>query len=571
MKLSETISTAFVAASILTATVTAQVDPIVIKVRIAFMPNPSVLNASSPSLIWKGSKFFYKTNGTEFFIKGVAYQQDVSTNGTSTGSDQYTDPLTDAAGCQRDIPLLQELQTNTIRVYAINPDQDHSACMQMLQDAGIYLIADLSQPGLSINRDSPQWNDELYARYTSVVDVMQNYTNVLGFFAGNEVSNQANNTGASAFVKAAVRDMKAYIKQKNYRTIGVGYATNDDASIRVDLADYFNCGPAEDSIDFWGYNIYSWCGDSSYTQSGYDVRTEEFANYSVPAFFAEYGCNTVQPRMFTEVGTLFGSDMTPVWSGGIVYMYFQEANNYGLVSVDGNTASKLPDFTALSSQIAMVTPSGVNSASYTPTNTQAQACPTVGSDWEAASALPPTPNEQLCGCMIQGLSCVAKSNINDTEVETLFGTVCGLSAGVCDAITPNGTTGIYGAYSMCNSTEQLSWAFNAYYLKQQNNPSACAFGGAGQTQASATPTGNCKSLLSQAGTAGTGTVTSAPTGTGSSGGSGSGSGSSGSSSSTATKKAAAGMVTVPSFDLGLLQLGAYVVGAVLTGAGMILL
>ena len=204
--------------------------------------------------------------------------------------------------------------------------------MSMLDDAGIYLIQDLSNPSSSINRNSPEWNTELFADYSAVIDAMANYTNVLGFFAGNEVSNDVNNTDASAFVKAAVRDMKAYIKTKNYRTIGVGYATNDDANIRINLADYFNCGDdAANAIDFWGYNIYSWCGDSSFTQSGYDQRTAEFANYSVPAFFAEYGCNDVQPRPFTEVGAIYGDKMTGVWSGAIVYMYFQEANNYGKI------------------------------------------------------------------------------------------------------------------------------------------------------------------------------------------------------------------------------------------------
>jgi 1,3-beta-glucanosyltransferase GAS1 len=224
---------------------------------------------------------------------------------------------------------MQSLGLNTIRTYAIDPTQDHSSCMEALQNAGIYVISDLSAPGASINRDTPTWNDDLYAHYTAVVDNLQKYTNVLGFFAGNEVSNNASNTDASAFVKAAVRDMKAYIKQKGYRTIGVGYATNDDATIRTNLANYFDCGTSDESIDFWGYNIYSWCGNSSYVQSGYNLRTEEFSTYNVPAFFAEYGCNTVQPRTFSEVVALYGDQMTPVWSGGIVYEWFQEANDFG--------------------------------------------------------------------------------------------------------------------------------------------------------------------------------------------------------------------------------------------------
>lgn len=265
----------------------------------------------------------------ELFPPLTLLTEDFSGNGSTTGNNQYTDPLADGAACSRDVPLMQALGINTIRTYAIDPTQDHSSCMQTLQNAGIYVISDLSAPGASINRDTPQWDDDLYSRYTAVIDSLQQYTNVLGFFAGNEVSNNASNTDASAFVKAAVRDMKAYIKAQNYRSIGVGYATNDNADIRINLADYFDCGSSSDSIDFWGYNIYSWCGNSSFTESGYNLRTEEFSTYNVPAFFAEYGCNTVQPRTFSEVLALYGPQMTPVWSGGIVYEWFQEANDYG--------------------------------------------------------------------------------------------------------------------------------------------------------------------------------------------------------------------------------------------------
>lgn len=523
----------------------------------------SVAAADLPSIVIKGSHFFYP-NGTEFFIKGVAYQQDVSTNGTTSGTATFTDPLADVAGCKRDIPILQELGTNTIRVYAINASADHSACMALLANAGIYLIQDLSNPSSSIDRSNPEWNTALYADYAAVIDAMANYTNVLGFFAGNEVSNDVNNTNASAYVKAAVRDMKAYIKTKGYRTIGVGYATNDDASIRTNLAHYFNCGNADESIDFWGYNIYSWCGDSSYTQSGYDQRTAEFANYSVPAFFAEYGCNTVQPRPFTEVGAIYGSNMTGVWSGGIVYMYFQETNNYGLVSVV-NTASvsKLPDFTSLSAQLAKATPSNTKSSAYVVSNTVAQACPATGTAWAAASALPPIANAELCTCMMSSLSCQANTGLTGNQTATLFSTVCGLDSAACSGITTNATTGVYGAYSMCSSYQQLSFAFDQYYKAQGKASTACDFGGNAKTHTSSTSS-SCSSLLSQAGTAGTGTVTTAPTGTGSS------SGSSSSGSST-TSKSASGAVIIPRFDLGLLHLGAYLLVAGAAGVGMVML
>ena len=259
------------------------------------------------------------------------WAEDFSGNGSTTttsGGTGYTDPLANATSCARDVPLLQQLQTNTIRVYALDPTKDHSECMQMLTNAGIYVVSDLGDPATSINRDTPQWNAQVYARYTSVIDALSNYTNTLGFFAGNEVSNAPNNTAASAFVKAAVRDTKAYIVSKNYRPMGVGYASDDDDT-RVELADYFNCGPASDSIDFWGYNIYSWCGQKDYVTSNYEARTEEFSTYNVPAFFAEYGCNKVEPRIFQETSYLYGSNMSQVWSGGIVYMYFQEDNDYG--------------------------------------------------------------------------------------------------------------------------------------------------------------------------------------------------------------------------------------------------
>lgn len=75
-------------------------------------------------------------------------------------------------------------------------------------------------------------------------------------------------------------------------------------------------GPQEDAIDFFGDNVYEWCGNSSYTESGYNIITEDFQNYLVPYFFSEYGCNAVEPRTFTNILVRYGPLMDSFLSGG---------------------------------------------------------------------------------------------------------------------------------------------------------------------------------------------------------------------------------------------------------------
>ncbi|KAK6461980.1 Glucanosyltransferase-domain-containing protein [Scheffersomyces coipomensis] len=480
-----------------------------------------------------GNKFFYSNNGSQFYMKGVAYQQ----NPVNT-TNAFVDPLADPEGCKRDIPYLEEIQTNVIRVYALNASQDHSECMALLNEAGIYVIADLSEPDLSINRDTPAWTVDLFERYTGVVDEFQNYTNILGFFAGNEVTNAPNNTDASAFVKAAVRDTKAYIKAQGYREIPVGYSANDDADIRVPLAAYFACGDDDERADFFGINMYEWCGKSSFTLSGYSNITAQYANLNIPLFFSEYGCNLVQPRLFQEVGTLYGDQMTDIWSGGIVYMYFEEVNNYGLVSLlsDGSI-STLVDFNNLQTQLASVTPSIATAAAESSVSLSPTSCPALGINWQANSTLPPTPDADVCSCMVDSLNCIVSSNVNADDYADLFNYVCSVID--CSGISANGTTGQYGSFSPCSAEDQLNFVLNLYYLENGSNNAACSFSGSATIKSAATAS-SCVAVLSSAGVSGLGSVSvtlGGSTATGkSSSGSGSASGSQSSSSSTSSGK-----------------------------------
>lgn len=170
--------------------------------------------------------------------------------------------------------------------------------------------------------------------------------------------------------------------------------------------------------------------------------------------------------------------------------------------------------------------------------------------------------------MIQNLTCVAKADLSDTDIQTQFKYICNPSLGNnCAGVDGNGTTGKYGAFSMCNSTERLSFAFNQFYLNQTatntQNTSPCDFSGKASKQ-SPKPASSCKAINSQAGAAGTGSITNAPTATG-------GSGTGSSSGSSSSSKGAAPILGVPAFDFGIVKLAAYVTSAILVGVGMLLL
>jgi 1,3-beta-glucanosyltransferase GAS1 len=232
----------------------------------------------------------------------------------------------------------------------------------------------------------------------------------------------------------------------------------------------------------------------------------------------------------------------------------------GLVNVNGNSVSKIqPDFNALSKEIRKVTPTGTQMAAYTPTAT-ARACPPLGRAWNAkASPLPPPPNPQLCKCMSDSLSCAVKSSTPETSYGNMFDYVCSENDDICLGILADAETGNYGAYSMCNPKEQLSFVLSQYV--ESNSDASCAFNGKAEEKQAATLTGQCKSLVSEAGKDGSGHVTTSPTAAGTSGGD----------SGSDDNSNAGFALNAPILDMGLLKVGMYMLGAFMTGAGLLLL
>lgn len=437
-------------------------------------------SATSPIEVY-GNKFFVKDTGEQFFMKGIAYQPSRAGDGEvydQSTSSRFIDPMAETDICLRDLPYLQKLGVNLVRVYSIDTEKDHDKCFQAFADAGIYVIADLSEPDISIVREAPTWDITINRRYQKVVDSLNKYTNLFGFFAGNEVTNDKTNTDASPFVKASIRDIKAYIKEKGYRNIPVGYSTNDDEETRQSLADYFACGDSDQNADFYGVNMYEWCGYSTYWSSGYKDRTEEFKDYPVPVFFSEFGCNIKRPRPFVEVEALYGRLMTDVWSGGIAYMYFEEPNQYGVIKIVNGQVQELDDFNYLREQYNQANPKGITLEEYKKKTLASKIpnCPLNSRYWEASIDVPHTPDAVKCDCLESSLQCKLSPYVRINELSNIFTYACGIVD--CTDILGNGTTGEYGVYSDCAVKQKASYVINEVFLKQGGgDPKNCDFNG----------------------------------------------------------------------------------------------
>lgn len=246
-------------------------------------------------------------------------------------------------------------------MYNLSPDADHDQCVSIFNAAGIYMIIDVNSglDGQYINRADPSSTYTLdYMQHIfEVMEAFWNYPNLLGFFAGNEILNEDSSDDAPAYIRAIVRDMKEYLALHGPREIGVGYSAADVATMLQDTWSYLGCSLENSTysrMDFFGLNDYEWCGDSSFTESGYDKLVGDFAETDIPVFFSEYGCNNVSPRTFTNVPVLFGKEMTEL-SGGLVYEYTQESDNYGIVAVNSSSeVTLLADYNYLQQEFAKI-------------------------------------------------------------------------------------------------------------------------------------------------------------------------------------------------------------------------
>jgi len=343
----------------------------------------------------------------------------------------------------------------------------------------------------SISRATPTWTSNLLNLYLGTINAFLKYDNVLAFNIGNEIVTDVPSSASAPFIKAAARDVKAYLKSKSSSAL-VGYASTDGAGWRDPLADYLSCNSADTSIDLWGLNDYRWCGASGSVSSSYQESLTAFANLPVAAYFSEYGCNT-DTRTWTEVAAIYGdSSVAQVYSGGVAFSYFptNDAKDFGITTLNGDTVTPTAEFDNLVTALSKITTFINTPAKSAATQPSFPACPPASGSWIASGSLPPTPNQAACDCTWKVEPCIFSPQTgNQTPLfSPLFASACTLLSGVggsCDDINANGTSGVYGQFSPCDSATKLTHVFSEYYLATNRNAQSCSFAGNATVQASA--------------------------------------------------------------------------------------
>lgn len=249
----------------------------------------------------------------------------------------------------------------------------------------MYMMLDVNSPlvGEAITTFEP-WTSyymEYLNRTFAIVEAFASYPNTLLFFSGNEVINDVESAAdVPPYLRAVTRDLKNYIKNNIDRQIPVGYSAADVREVLWDTYNYVSCSLEGDKgdmskADIFALNSYSWCSASAtFESSTFGDLVDGFEKSAIPIFFSEYGCIEPKPRYWNETHSIYGDDMYPVFSGGVVYEYTEEENGYGLVKVDDGKLSILGDFNRLKTQFASLDWESVQSQQPGSSSKEATSC-----------------------------------------------------------------------------------------------------------------------------------------------------------------------------------------------------
>ena len=117
-----------------------------------------------------------------------------------------------------------------------------------------------------------------------------------------------------------------------------------------------------------------------------------FFLFLTPASLSEYGCIENRPRKFDEIKPMMDSDMSSVYSGGLMYEYSLEDNDYGIVEIKGDEVKTMKEFDLFKEALSKYPmPTGTGGALKASHGVE---CPKSESVWQVdPSYLPEMPSQ----------------------------------------------------------------------------------------------------------------------------------------------------------------------------------
>lgn len=222
---------------------------------------------------------------------------------------------------RRDASLLQTLGVNSVFIGEIDMSQDHTDFMDIFRTFGIYVLVwmPVDTPlRIIAGFENAEWNDDVYAYQTAIIERFAVSSNFLGFVVDDVGIYNGAIEEQLPFVKAAVRDLKRYMRNRNFRNIPVGVRGDNGTMKGLSRADYFQCGntAVNETVDFWITRDDGRCdpGASDDPQHFSTIISAQMSLH-IPLFYQYESC---RQGNYSFVDTIYNSNMAALWSGGFI-------------------------------------------------------------------------------------------------------------------------------------------------------------------------------------------------------------------------------------------------------------
>jgi Glucanosyltransferase len=214
--------------------------------------------------------------------------------------------------------------------------------MQRFQDAGIYVMVQLTGMSEKVfkvdSNNQVYWDYTVYQLFEREIDAFQQYNNTLGFFFLLEDFSEDLVEAFTSKIKAAVRDIRGYMKIKNYRSIPIGVEGQNHAN--PSIAEFMSCSYEDSAIDFLSLSLVDLTTVSNSSQQQKNDTAKHcldslaiqdqvigvYNDYPVPIIL-HYGCPGMitGEHNFEEIQLI--ANHTNHFSGQIIDYWFSNSNS----------------------------------------------------------------------------------------------------------------------------------------------------------------------------------------------------------------------------------------------------